>query len=76
MCQYIVLEFFFLIFNKVFILKDEQKYNIATIKVQMLIKILIFVFPCEKCVETLYIFVQSPYRDKDGKSVIRDFNPF
>lgn len=60
-----------------FILKDEQKYNIATIKVQMLIKILIFVFHVKNVSKPyIYIFVQSPYRDKDGKSVIRDFNPF
>lgn len=58
MFQYIVLEVFFLIFNKVFILKDEQKYNIATIKVQMLIKILVFVFHV-KNVSKPYIYLSS-----------------
>lgn len=51
---------FFLIFNKVFILKDEQKYNIATIKVQMLIKILIFVFHVKNVSKPyIYIYLSS-----------------
>lgn len=60
MFQYIVLEFFFVvvIFDKEFILKDKKIYNIVTIKVQLLIKRLIFVFHVQN-VSKLYIYLSS-----------------